>query len=431
MGKKIIRGARVIDPSQQIDGIRDVLIEDGCIGAIAESLSEDCPVFDGKGFILSPGLVDIHVHLRDPGFPEKEDIASGCSAAAAGGFTSIACMANTKPVCDSPEVLSYILEKAKTASCRVYPMASVSKGMQGEFLNDFQALKKAGASALSDDGKPIPNSLLYQALTAAKQENLLLSYHAEDLSLTGRGIIHKGKISEQLGVPGVDRASEDVSTAQALALAMDAQAPIHLCHVSTQGALSLIREAKARNIPVTCETAPHYFCLNHEALLEKNANFRMAPPLREESDCRAVLEAIADGTIDCIATDHAPHTEAEKSVFETAPNGIVGLETSLALCLTYLVRPGIISIARLIKMMSTTPARLLGIPGGTLTQGSPADFVLFDPVQHWVIDKRKFHSKGRNTPFDQMEVVGRVKYTFLGGKIVYQDKEGENCGKTH
>lgn len=424
MEKLLVRGARVIDPTQKLDAVRDLLVEDGRIAALAENLEADCPSLEAEGLVLAPGLVDMHVHLRDPGFPEKEDILSGCAAAAAGGFTAVACMANTDPVCDSPEILSYILEKSKDASCRVCPMAAVTEGMRGQALTNQRALKKAGAAAVSDDGKPIAdNRLLYLALDEAKREKILLSYHAEDLSITGRGIIHEGEISHRIQAPGVNRASEDVSTAAVLALAMDAGAPVHLCHVSTKGALALIRDAKQRGVRVTCETAPHYFTLTHEKLLAKDANFRMAPPLREESDRKAVLEAIADGTVDCIATDHAPHTAADKADFSKAPNGIVGLETSLALCLTYLVQPGVISLSRLIEMMSATPARLLRHPGGTLQTGAPADLVLFDPGQRWTVDKNKFHSRARNTPFDRMEVTGRVKYTILGGRITYQDEE--------
>lgn len=424
MEQLLVRGARVVDPSQKLDAVRDVLIEEGRIAAIREEIRTECPSLCGEGLVLAPGLVDMHVHLRDPGFPEKEDIRSGCAAAAAGGFTAVACMANTKPVCDSPEVLSYILEKARGADCRVYPMAAVTKGMQGQSLTDQRALKKAGAAALSDDGKPIAdNRLLYLALDEAKREKLLLSYHAEDLSITGGGLMHEGEISRRIRAPGVDRAGEDVSTAAAIALSMDADAPLHLCHVSTKGALAMIRDAKRRGVPVTCETAPHYFTLTHEKLLARDANFRMAPPLREQSDRKAVLEAIADGTVDCIATDHAPHAAEEKADFTTAPNGIVGLETSLALCLTYLVRPGVISLARLIEMMSATPARLLGIPGGTLAVGAAADFVLFDPARRWTVDKHKFRSRGRNTPFHRMEVQGKVICTALDGRIVYQSDE--------
>lgn len=422
MEKLLIRGARVVDPSQNLDGPRDLLVEDGRVAAVRESIPGEG--IDGRGLVLTPGLVDMHVHLRDPGFPEKEDILSGCEAAAAGGFTAVACMPNTKPVCDNTEIVAYILDKAKGAKCRVYPVAAITKGLESKALTDFRALRKAGAAAVSDDGKPVrDNRLLYLALDAARREKLLLTYHAEDLDITGPGILHEGEISRRIQAPGVDRASEDVSTAGVLALAMDADAPVHLCHVSTKGAMALIRDAKKRGVRATCETAPHYFTLTHEKLLARDANFRMAPPLREESDRRAVLEAIADGTVDCIATDHAPHAAEEKADFDTAPNGVVGLETSLALCLTYLVRPGVITLPRLVEMMSTTPARLLGIPGGTLREGAAADLTLFDPAQCWVVDRHKFRSKARNTCFDRMELTGRVKYTVLGGKIVYRDGE--------
>lgn len=419
----LMKGARVIDPASGLDGVCDLLVQEGRIRQIGQALDgtgED--VLDAQGLVLAPGLVDMHVHLRDPGLTHKEDIHTGCAAAAAGGFTAVACMPNTKPACDTPETVRYIVDKAKDAAARVYPVGTISRGMAGEALSDFRALKQAGAVALSDDGKPVPsNRLLLAALHAARAEHLPVVYHAEDLEITNSGLMHEGEVSLRIQAAGVNRASEDVSTAQAIALAASVDLPVHICHVSTAGAIALIRDAKRRGVRVTCETGPHYFTLTHEKLLTRDANFRMAPPLREESDRLAVLEGLIDGTIDCIATDHAPHTPEEKADFKTAPNGVIGLETSLAVSLTMLVHGGKISLPRLIELMSTTPAKLLGQSGGRLAQDAPADLVLFDPNEEWTVDKNKFVSKARNTCFDGMRVHGRVKYTFLNGRMTYQD----------
>ena len=333
----LIQGGRVISPKNGVDGLYDILIDGDRIVRVSSEpitdLPEDVQLLDAAGKHVFPGFVDMHVHLRDPGQTHKEDILTGCAAAAAGGVTSVACMPNTKPAVDSPEVIRYILDKAQSAQARVYPVACVTKGMDGEALTDMAALKNAGAVAFSDDGRPVRNArtMLEGMQHAACVGKLILS-HCEDLDLINGGIIHKGEVSRMLGVRGMDRASEDSITAREICLADSSGAPIHICHVSTRGAVDLIRHAKSRGVRVTCETAPHYFILDHKKLLSKDADYRMNPPLREQKDIRAILGGLADGTIDCIITDHAPHTAEEKADFYSAPNGVVGLETSFAAC---------------------------------------------------------------------------------------------------
>lgn len=420
MSSLLIQNARVIDPVQRLDEVLDVLAVDGKIAAIGKGPFEADEVIDAAGLCLAPGLVDMHVHLRDPGLTHKEDLRSGAKAAAAGGFTAIACMPNTKPVIDTPQAVSDILTRQAGLETRIYPMAAITKGLASEELCDIAALKKAGAVGVTDDGRPVTNNqLLLDALRIAGREGILLSYHAEDLEVTNGGIMHLGEVSKALGVAGVDRASEDVSTAGITALAAASDTKVHIMHISTKGSIDIVRDAKRRGVKITCETAPHYFTLTHEALRAKDANFRMAPPLREEADRLAVIEGIRDGTIDCIATDHAPHAPEEKKDFRKAPNGIIGLETSLALCLTGLVHPGHITLPRLIEMISALPARLLGIEAGTLKIGAPADMVLFDPDERWIFDKEQSFSKSRNTPFHGVELHGRVRKTILAGNVTF------------
>lgn len=435
MNRLLIKHARIIDPSQGMDQVGDILVENGQIQCIGESLSlKEGTVYHAEGLVAAPGLVDMHVHLRDPGFTQKEDILSGCDAAAAGGFTSIASMPNSNPVCDHADVVRDIKERSRTACANVYPVAAISKSLKSEQLTDFSALHAAGAVGVSDDGRPVTNNrLMLQALHTAQKEQLAVICHVEDLDIVNHGIMHKGQVSEKLNVNGIDRASEDCATAATIALAAASNTKVHIAHVSTKGSVDIIRDAKRRGVHVTCETAPHYFALTHEKLLSRDANDRMNPPLREESDRQAILEGITDGTIDCIITDHAPHTSLEKKDFLTAPNGVIGLETSLAVSLTHLVHSGLITLSRLIELMSFTPAKILGIPAGTLKKGAPADLVLFDPKETWVVDKTKFHSKARNTCFDQAKVKGRVRATMLGGEWSYQsllEMENEN-GKTN
>lgn len=428
MEKMLIANARILDPSCEppVDFIGDILIEGDRIIKVGSNLAQTkiaqgAQHIDASGLCAAPGFLDIHVHLRDPGFTHKEDIITGCKAAAAGGVTGVCCMPNTKPVTDSEEVLSYILDKAKDADARVYPIASITKGMLGQELNDIAALHACGAVAVSDDGRPVENGgMMLKALKEAYKAGVPVISHCEDLTIIDGGIINEGRISKELGVKGMDRASEDSITAREIVLAESSDTAIHIAHVSTKGSVQLIREAKARGVKVTCETAPHYMMMTDELLLSYNANFRMNPPLREQEDCEAIVEGVLDGTIDAIVTDHAPHAAEEKANFLKAPNGIVGLETSFAAACTILVHQCGMSLLDLVKLMSTNPANLLRLPGGTLREGSLADIVLFDPDRSWTVDAEKLHSKSKNTPFDGLELTGRVVRTILGGKTVFE-----------
>lgn len=424
----LIANARILDPSCEppVDFIGDILIEGDRIIKVGSNLAQTkiaqgAQHIDASGLCAAPGFLDIHVHLRDPGFTHKEDIITGCKAAAAGGVTGVCCMPNTKPVTDSEEVLSYILDKAKDADTRVYPIASITKGMLGQELNDIAALHACGAVAVSDDGRSVENGgMMLKALKEAYKAGVPVISHCEDLTIIDGGIINEGRISKELGVKGMDRASEDSITAREIVLAESSDTAIHIAHVSTKGSVQLIREAKARGVKVTCETAPHYMMMTDELLLSYNANFRMNPPLREQEDCEAIVEGVLDGTIDAIVTDHAPHAAEEKANFLKAPNGIVGLETSFAAACTVLVHQCGMSLLDLVKLMSTNPANLLRLPGGTLREGSLADIVLFDPDRSWTVDAEKLHSKSKNTPFDGLELTGRVVRTILGGKTVFE-----------
>ena len=428
MEKMLIANARILDPSCEppVDFIGDILIEGDRIIKVGSNLAQtkiaqSAQHIDASGLCAAPGFLDIHVHLRDPGFTHKEDIITGCKAAAAGGVTGVCCMPNTKPVTDSEEVLSYILDKAKDADARVYPIASITKGMLGQELNDIAALHACGAVAVSDDGRPVENGgMMLKALKEAYKAGVPVISHCEDLTIIDGGIINEGRISKELGVKGMDRASEDSITAREIVLAESSDTAIHIAHVSTKGSVQLIREAKARGVKVTCETAPHYMMMTDELLLSYNANFRMNPPLREQEDCEAIVEGVLDGTIDAIVTDHAPHAAEEKANFLKAPNGIVGLETSFAAACTVLVHQCGMSLLDLVKLMSTNPANLLRLPGGTLREGSFADIVLFDPYRSWTVDADNLPSKSKNTPFDGLELTGRVVRTILGGKTVFE-----------
>lgn len=424
MNNRIIKNARVVDPSQGLDEVLDILIQNGKIAGLGHGFPQkDAQVLDAKGLTAIPGLVDMHVHLRDPGFTHKEDILTGCEAAAAGGVCTVACMPNTKPAADTPEVLEYIRRKAGEAKAKVVPVACITQGMQGEALCDFRLLKKAGAVGVSDDGRPVENAkLMKEAIQAAARAGIPIISHCEDLKLIDGGIMNLGEVSRELGVPGMDRASEDTITSREMILAEIAGAPIHIAHVSTRGSVELIRQAKARGVKVTAETAPHYFMLTHELLRSRDADYRMNPPLREEADRQAVLKGLLDGTIDVIATDHAPHAAQEKADFLTAPNGVVGLETSLAACLTALVHTGKLSLSQLVEKMSLAPARILGIPGGTLQKGADADIALVDLNEQWTVEKDKLRSKSRNTVFKGQTFRGKVKATFLRGELVFEDR---------
>lgn len=418
----LIRHAHLIDLPAGIDQTGDVRIEGACITEVGPGLpARGDRLLDADGLCLAPGLVDMHVHLRDPGLTHKEDIESGCEAAAAGGVTSVAAMPNTRPAADSPETIRYILAKAEQAKARVLPVAAVTKGLAGGELTDFGALKKAGAVAFSDDGNPVATAyLMAEAMKRAAALQAPVLAHCEDWSLTRGGLIHEGEVSRRLGVPGVPAAAEDVGTAREIALALSLKAPVHICHVSTAASVAMIRAAKRLGAPVTAETCPHYFMLTHEKLLARDADYRMSPPLRPEEDRLAVLEGLRDGTIDAVATDHAPHTAEEKASFETAPNGVVGLETSLAAGITFLVETGVLSLPELLCRMSAAPARILRVPSGSLREGGRADLVLFDPRECWAVDPARFHGKSHNSALKGQKLKGRVQYTVCRGEIVYR-----------
>lgn len=426
MASLLLRKVRWIDPTQKLDRVEDLLVEDGIIKRRGQDLipDKDTLVIDGTGLCGAPGFVDIHVHLRDPGFTYKEDIFSGCRAAAAGGFTSVCCMPNTQPAVDTPETITYILKKAENADARVYPMGAVTFGLKGEKLTDLDALAQAGAIGFSDDGQPIyRGDFMQAALEKAASLGRPVASHCEDKQIIKKGIINRGEVSKKLGVEGMDRTSEDSMTARDIALAAATGTAVHICHVSTKGSVALIRDAKRRGIKVTGETAPHYLLLTEKALLSKDANFRMSPPLRTKEDVEALKEALADGTLEVIATDHAPHSPEEKKDFLTAPNGVVGLETSFAAANTALVESGWMSLSDLVDRMSCGPCRVMKLPGGSLREGMPADIVLFDPKERWTVQKEKFLSKARNTPFEGMELCGKVYYTIMGGRITYAFKD--------
>lgn len=421
----LIKGAHILDPDNARDEIGDILIADGRIAELGGQIDcESARVIPAQNRIAAPGLVDVHVHLRDPGFTEKEDILSGCRAAAAGGVTSLLCMPNTNPAADTPETVQAILEKAEIADARVYVAAAITKGLKSEQMTDLKALKEAGATALSDDGRPVVNTaILAQAMRLAPKLGLKVMSHCEDLFLSAGGKLNEGEVSAQLGIKGVPAAAEDCCTAREIALAAAYQVPVHICHVSTKTSVQLIRDAKRRGVPVTAETAPHYFALTEKELLSRDADYRMSPPLRTEEDRQAVIQGLADGTIDVIATDHAPHTPQEKSDFLAAPNGSIGMETSLAAGITYLVNQNILSLAELVRLMSTAPAKLLGIPGGNLSVGAPADLVLFDQREKWTVDVCRLHGKSKNAVFKGRELTGKVKYTVCRGKLVFEESK--------
>lgn len=423
-----LTNGHVVDSRNGIDETLDIKIKDGVIAELGKTLfiPENAEVINCRGLTIIPGICDMHVHLRDPGQTHKEDIYTACEAAAAGGVTAVACMPNTTPPIDNAEIVSYILEKAKTAKAKVYPVGAITKGLSGAELTDFTALKNAGCVAVSDDGRPVKNAMIMkQAIRKAALERLAIISHCEDLDIIDGGIINKGAVSETMGVKGMARSSENYITAREIFLAGEQRMPIHIAHVSTKEAVNIIRLAKSKESKVTCETAPHYFTLTEDKLFSRDADYRMNPPLREQADVDAITEAICDGTIDCIVTDHAPHTAEEKSDFLTAPNGVVGLETSLAATVTMLLNTGKITLVQLVDLMCVRPRQILGIEGGTLSVGSPADIAIFSETEQWTVEPEKLHSKSKNTCFKGMTLTGKVKYTILNGEIVYKDENKE------
>ncbi len=429
----LIKGGRVVDPGN-FDGIADISIKDGKIVNIKSNDNSGQPstsnehrasrIIDATDKIITPGLIDIHVHLREPGHEYKETIESGCLAAASGGFTAICCMPNTNPVNDNSQVTKFILEKARLAdTVRVYPAAAISKGLEGAQLCEYGDLKDAGAVAVSDDGRPVADSqLMRRAMEYAKGFGLPVISHCEDLDLLAGGVMNEGALSTQMGLPGIPNACESVMVMRDIALSELTGSPVHIAHVSTKESIRAIRSAKRRGVPVTAETAPHYFILTEDDVGQYDTNAKMNPPLRSKKDREAVREGLADGTIDAIATDHAPHSLIEKEVeFDKAENGIIGLETSVSLSLK-LVEEGVLKLDELVKKMSTNPARILKLNHG-LSVGNPADITIIDPDKSYTIDVRSFRSLSRNTPFNGREVKGKAVLTMVGGKIVFEDEK--------
>lgn len=420
MSSTLITKAHLLDPSSEIDSLYDIFIEDGKISRIGKKLKPKADkTIDATGLYAAPGLVDMHVHLRDPGYCDKEDIVSGTNAAAAGGVTTVAAMPNTNPVTDNAQIVSYIINKSTGLKSKVKVIASVSEGLDGDSMTDFEALKNAGAVALSDDGNPVKSTLMLEkALRKSAELNLPLLCHCETKELTGKGIVNED-IAKKLNVPGIPRSAEDMGTAREILMAYETSCPVHICHVSTKASVEMVRIAKQHGVKVTCETAPHYFSFDDGKLLSRDADYRMSPPLRSKEDVKAVIEGIVDGTIDCIATDHAPHTVEDKKEFEFAPNGVIGVETSLAAGITYLVKPRYITLLKLIELMSYKPAKILGVEGGEIKKGVSADIVLFSDTEKWTVDTELLHGKSKNCVFKGTELTGHVKYTILNGDVVY------------
>lgn len=414
----LLKNVRAVD--DKTDKICDIFIDGGKIAEVGENLAVTADrVVDGGGKLaVMPALFDMHVHFRDPGQTHKETVETGCTAALAGGVSGVACMPNTTPAIDSKETVDYILDKAKDTGVDVYPVGCITKGMQGGELYDWTEL---GVKLISDDGRPVANAeMMRQTLEATNENGLLVVSHCEDLAIINGGIIHKGAVSEKLGVKGMDRASEDSITAREIALADSCGARIHICHVSTRGSMNFIRDAKKNGIKVTCETCPHYFTYTEDKLLSRDADYRMNPPLRSEDDRLAVLEAVLDGTVDCIVTDHAPHAAEEKADFLKAPNGVVGLETSLAVTLTQLYHTGKITLCRIAELMAINPRKLLGIEVTRIEKGAKADLAVVDLDKEWTVVPEELHSKSKNTVFKGEKLKGKNIMTITNGEIRFE-----------
>ncbi|MEE9256109.1 MAG: dihydroorotase [bacterium] len=419
----LIKGGRLIDPSEGADARLDLLIEDGIVTGIAEDI-EPRPgdeVLDAGGLIVAPGFIDMHVHLREPGEEYKEDIESGTRAAAAGGFTAVACMANTDPVNDTSSITERILKRAREgAACRVFPVGAVSRGLEGRDLTEMADQKAAGCAAFSDDGVPVRTAqLMRSALEYAGMLGMTVLDHAEDASLSGGRVMNEGEVSTALGLAPNPAASEDICVYRDIRLAELTRGRLHILHTTSVGAIDLIRQAKNKGLRVTCEVTPHHFTLIDEAIRGFNSSAKMAPPLRSEEDRRAILEGLRDGTVDVIASDHAPHYEAELQVeFDAVPFGIVGLETAVPLALDRLVHGGVLTLPEMIAKFTAGPARVLGLPHGTLKEGAPGDVTLLDPEREFEVEPESFESRGRNTPFGGWKLKGCAAATVVAGRVV-------------
>lgn len=426
MSQILIKQGRLVDPANQRDEICDVLISEDKIAKIGSNLSaENALVIDAKDKIVMPGLIDLHVHLREPGFEYKETIETGTKAAAHGGVTTICPMPNTKPVIDSAERVRDLLERAKDAPVHVLPVGAVTVGQEGKELADIQGMKEAGAVALSEDGKSVMDTLVYRkGLWEAARCDIPMFAHCEDKSLVDGGVMNAGKKAEELGLPGITNAVEDVIVARDILMSKEAGNRLHLCHCSTKDSAVLIEMAKKQGLPVTGEVCPHHFTMSDDEITEDHGRFKMNPPLRSREDVLALKEALRDGVIDVISTDHAPHGEEEKNQsMRKAPFGIVGIENSFALGYTELVKGGYLTLSQLIEKMSVNPAKVLGIDKGDLAEGKTADVVIADIAAEYAINPEEFFSKGKNTPFVGKMVYGRVETTIVDGKVVYQMPE--------
>lgn len=419
--KLLIKNGTVVTPKGEIKA--DLLIDGKKIEKIAPSIDEQCKSIDASGKHILPGIIDMHVHLREPGFEGKEDIESGSKAAVAGGVTQVCCMPNTNPVCDNAVVATYIKHRAEEVGlCKIHPIGSITKGENGESLSDIGKMKSVGVVALSDDGKSVENSQIMRlAMEYANDFGLKCLCHCEDKNLVDGGVVNEGYNSTLTGLKGSLRAAEDIMIAREIALSESLEIPVHICHVSTYSGVEIIRSAKARGVKVTAETCPHYFILTDDIITTYDTDTKVNPPVREDKDRKAIISGLKDGTLDCIVTDHAPHSLKDKQVeYNLAAFGISGIETSFALSYTYLVKTGVLSLAELTNRMSTAPAKILGLDGGEIKEGAVADLTVVDLNKKYVIDSDKFLSKGKNTPFNGFEVYGEVQYTIVDGAIKFK-----------
>jgi dihydroorotase len=423
----VLRGGRVLDPSQQIDSKGDLILADGKVEsfetAAGASYGDDHEVIDCSGLVVAPGFIDVHCHLREPGREDVETIATGARAAAVGGFTAVCAMPNTQPVTDNQAAVGFVLRQGQAANAaRVHPIGAISLGQEGKSLAEFGEMVGAGAVAVSDDGRPVASAhLMRTALEYARTFGIPVADHCEEPTLAAGGAMNEGIVSARLGLKGVPSEAEEIMVIRDILLARRTGGHVHLCHMSTKGSVELIRWGKERGIRVTAEACPHHLSLTEDAVDGYNTNAKMNPPLRTPEDVEAVRDAVRDGTIDLVATDHAPHHYDEKErEFADAPNGIVGLETALAVVNTWLVKPGIVDLATLIDRMSVAPARTFNLPGGSLQRGTVADVTVFDATREWTVDPAKFVSKGRNSPYGGYTLLGRVMCTIVGGKIVHR-----------
>jgi dihydroorotase len=420
----LIKNGRVVDPAQKLDAPRDVLIGDGRVIEVAPDLrARDAELVDAAGLIVAPGFLDLHVHLREPGNEHAETIESGARAAAAGGFTAICAMPNTDPVNDNAAVTQFIVETARRATVHVFPVGAISHRSQGERLAEIGSMRRAGVVAVSDDGHPVMNSrLMRSAMEYSLAHGIPVMEHCEDLALSAAGLMHEGVVSARLGLRGISGASEDIMVARNILLAADSGAHLHVTHLTTARSLEMVRQAKARGVRVTCDVTPHHFTLSDEDLVDYDSNYKMKPPLRSVADVAALLAGLADGTVDAIATDHAPHPGSEKmQEFELAPFGIIGLETALALALERLCHSGRAGLGRLVELLSANPARILGFKDrGTLAPGAVGNVTIFSTDRQWKYDLNQSFSRSRNSPFDGREFRGGPEITIVAGKVVWR-----------